>query len=61
VKDINREHLAATCATLAAVIVVAFLCGWSATGLTGGVRYRALTTLLRADTLPAALAARIAR
>jgi hypothetical protein len=36
VKDINREHLGAKCVTFA-VIVVAFLCGWSATGLTGGV------------------------
>lgn len=32
----NREHLGRKCATLAAVIIVAFVCGWSATGLTGG-------------------------
>jgi hypothetical protein len=32
----NVEHLGRRCATLAAVIIVAFLCGWSATGLTGG-------------------------
>jgi hypothetical protein len=32
----NREHLGRKCATLAVVIIVAFLCGWSATGLTGG-------------------------
>lgn len=36
-KDINCEHLGRKSATLAAVITVAFLCGWSATGLTGGV------------------------
>lgn len=33
----NREHLGRKCATLAAVIVVAFLCGWSAIGLADGV------------------------
>jgi hypothetical protein len=32
----NVEHLGRKCATLAAVIIVAFVCGWSATGLTGG-------------------------
>jgi hypothetical protein len=32
----NREQLGRKCATLAAVIIVAFLCGWTATGLTGG-------------------------
>jgi len=31
------DHLGRKVATLAAVIIVAFLCGWSATGLTGGV------------------------
>lgn len=36
-KSINREHLGRKCATLAVVIIVGFLCGWSATGLTGGV------------------------
>lgn len=33
----NCERLGRKCATLGAVLVVAFLCGWSATGLTGGV------------------------
>lgn len=32
----NVEHLGRKCATLAAAITVAFVCGWSATGLTGG-------------------------
>ncbi len=32
----NHEHLGRKCATLAAVIIVAFVCGWSAIGLTGG-------------------------
>ncbi len=36
-KDINHEQLGRKLATLAATIIVAFLCGWSATGLTGGV------------------------
>lgn len=33
----NREHLGRKTATFAAVILVGFLCGWSASGLTGGV------------------------
>lgn len=36
-KNLNREHFGRKCATLAAVITVAFLCGLSATGLAGGV------------------------
>lgn len=36
-KNINRERLGRKCATLAAVIIVGFLCGWSASGLTSGV------------------------
>jgi hypothetical protein len=33
----NRRHLARKYATLAAVIIVAFLCGWSAMGLPAGL------------------------
>jgi hypothetical protein len=36
-KHINREHLGRNLAAVMAVIIVAFLCGWSAMGLTGGV------------------------
>lgn len=35
--DVNREHLGQKSATLTAVLVVGFLCGWSATGLIGGI------------------------
>ena len=34
---LNVHHLWRKCAVLTAVVVVAFLCGWSATSLTGGV------------------------
>ena len=34
---LNVQHLGRKCAVLAAVVVVAFLSGWSADGLTGGI------------------------
>ena len=33
---LSRRRLGWKCAVFSAVIIVAFLCGWSATGLTGG-------------------------
>lgn len=36
-KDLRREQLGRKCVVLAAVIITGFLCGLSATGLTGGI------------------------